>query len=77
MVPGGEIGQILAVAGQPVDRRKMSCVGKALVQAPEAADETFGVHHAGALVESRQTAGEVSRETFFCRHLFQTAGKLT
>ena len=35
------------------------------------------MHHAGALVERRQTRCEVSREAFLGRHLFQTSGKLS
>ncbi len=42
-VPGSQVFQIFTVAGQPVDGREMSGIGKALIQSPEAADETFGV----------------------------------
>ena len=42
-VPACQIGQILAVAGKPVDGREVSGIGQVLVQSPEAADETLGV----------------------------------
>ena len=34
-------------------------------------------HHACSLVERRQTGCQISRKALLCRHLFQTAGKLT
>src|SRR5699024_6210849 len=43
-VPGRQVVQILAVAGQPVDGREVSGVCQRLVQSPETADIPFGVH---------------------------------
>ena len=40
-VPRSQIKQIFTVTCQPVDRREMSGVSKALIQSPETADETF------------------------------------
>ena len=42
-VPVGQISQIFAVAGKPVNGREMSGIGQGFVQSPEAADETLGV----------------------------------
>ena len=84
----------------------MSCISQRLVQSPEAADKTFGIHrdrfgeitalrgyssdngyasfgsveifhHACSFIEGRQTGSQIGRETFLCRHLFQTAGEFT
>ena len=35
------------------------------------------LHHAGSFVESRKFGCQISRETFFSRHFFQTSGKFT
>ena len=43
LIPGSQIPEIFAVAGQPVDSRKMSCIGQALIQTPETADKPFGI----------------------------------
>ena len=42
-VPGGQIFQIFAVAGEPVDSREMAGISQCLVQSPEAADESLGI----------------------------------
>ena len=42
-IPGGQIIYILGIAGKPMDRRKMPCIGKTLIQSPEAAHKTLGV----------------------------------
>ena len=42
-VPWSQVFQIFTVAGEPVDSREVTGIGKGFVQSPEAADETFGV----------------------------------
>jgi len=42
-VPWSQVFQIFTVAGEPVDCREVTGIGKGFVQSPEAADETFGV----------------------------------
>ena len=42
-VPGGEILQILAVAGKPVDCREVAGIGQRFIKSPEAAHKTFGI----------------------------------
>ena len=42
-VPGSQVLQIFAVAGQPLDGREVTGIGKSLVQSPETADKTFGI----------------------------------
>ena len=42
-VPWSQVFQIFTVAGEPVNSREVTGIGKGFVQSPEAADETFGV----------------------------------
>ena len=42
-IPARQIGQVFAVAGQPVDRREMTGICQVFIQPPEAADETFRI----------------------------------
>ena len=43
LIPGSQIPEIFTVAGQPVDSRKMPCIGQALIQTPETADKSFRI----------------------------------
>ena len=39
----GQISQIFAVAGEPVDSREMSGIGQGFIKTPEAAHKTLGI----------------------------------
>ena len=38
-VPWGQIFEVFTVAGEPVDRREVSCISKSLIKSPEASYE--------------------------------------